>query len=136
MKNLPLFLKQTLRRPAALITALILALLCALSFGYTHVDRFLPCALCTEDASPEAQRYLSTLEPYGFELCGSRDEVISRIEEGTADCGLIVLDGLKGKVVSGQSEGCLQMVARKGLPCQVLMRRSPPAFCTAALSRS
>ena len=104
MKNLWLITRRSLRNPLILLTAGILLIIVGLSFGYTSVHQNLPCAIYLKEESALGDQLTDFLDHYHFVKVSSEEEIIRMMQNGSADCGLVVEAGLEQHMQAGQME--------------------------------
>lgn len=110
MRNTGLFLRKYLRTPSVLFGAVLLLLVSSLGFGYDSLRETLPCAICSEEDSAEAEAVLGYLSDYDFVIYETREEVEAAVRSGTADCGAILREGFEEAMESGEMEGVCEFL--------------------------
>ena len=109
MKNFTLFLVHTLRMPLTWLLMIVLAVLSAISFGYSNVHQNLPCAVYAEDDSLTAQHILSNMQTEEYLIMDSREAFMNAIRRGKADCGIIIKAGLDSRMEQMDLTECAEM---------------------------
>ncbi len=110
MKNTIFFLKSYIKMPVIIGSLIVLAFVSFFSFATKEFKNDLPCAIFSADMSEEAQNVAAYLQKKGYKLCGSSDEVIEMIENGSADCGVVIKEGFKDKILNYDLSKCAEFI--------------------------
>ncbi len=110
MRSFLMFCRHTLKQPLVWLIVVTLFLISFFSFGYAAVNKNLPCAVCSEDVSENAQAVMDSLDPEYFLVCSSRSEVLSLMRRGRVDCGAVLLPGFGQRMEQFSMDQCTEFL--------------------------
>ncbi len=110
MKNLLICLRRCLGDLPFMAALLAIVIVISLAPAAGGAAEYPPPGVCSLDEGETSPLIVNALEGAGFIPCATREELENAVQDGSLDCGIVILPGLDEQLCSGHPNGVLVVI--------------------------